>query len=286
VSRKSRTGEDAESSIVRALREQLRADEIVMTGVRLTDAREGDVEIDILVLFPDLGAAVIEVKGGAVRVENGQWTTGRRAHRRRINPIEQVRRGKHALRRYLDRQAEWQRPLLRTEWFIVLPQTQVTGDLGPEGHRDHVIGRDDLDGMRDRLRAVLFSPLNSEPIPAPGWEHDVITLLMRSSPSAAASGRRRSKHLIAVAAGVVAVAVGSLAIWGVAASRIDPGSPEGPSQGPPAVTGECHPDYDPCLPVQDDLDCSQVQTAVTVRSPDPYDLDRDGDGLGCEGGTG
>jgi hypothetical protein len=265
---------------VRALRGQLRTDEMLLSGVRITDPREGDVEVDIVVLFPDLGAAVVEVKGGDVRQVDGHWTTGGRTSRRRINPIEQARRAKHALRRYLDRQPEWQRPLLRTEWFVAMPQTEVTGDLGPEGQRDHLLGSGDLGAIRDRIRAVLFSPLNTDPIPTAGWEHDALTLLMRSSHSARVAPTRRGRGaLIPVAAVLAAVAVAApLAWWWSARGGDEPG------QGvPPAITGECHPDYEPCLPVKDDLNCGDVQMVVTVRSEDPYGLDRDGDGVACEG---
>jgi hypothetical protein len=48
----------------------------------------------------------------------------------------------------------------------------------------------------------------------------------------------------------------------------------------------CHASYDPCLPVADDLDCTDVRALglapVTVIGDDVYELDADGDGLGCE----
>lgn len=50
--------------------------------------------------------------------------------------------------------------------------------------------------------------------------------------------------------------------------------------------GNCHPSYSPCLPIVDDLDCTDVRAMgkapVTIKGPDVYRLDRDGDGLGCE----
>ena len=54
---------------------------------------------------------------------------------------------------------------------------------------------------------------------------------------------------------------------------------------------QCHPAYDPCLdPNASDYDCSggsgdgpKYMGPVTVKdSSDPYDLDRDGDGHGCD----
>lgn len=282
MSEVSRSGARAESRVVEALRAQLASDEILLTAVRITDEREGDVEIDVLVLFPDLGAAVVEVKGGHVRYEDGLWTTGRRSHRRRIRPVEQARRGKHALRRYLDRQQDWQHPLLRTEWFVAMPQTSVTGDLGPEGNRAHLLGRDDLPRLRERMRDVLASPLNRDPMPDAGWHDDALTLLLRSmttrtdcSPGRTSwpEGRRRTAAAVAVAA--VAVVALPFAWW--TASARDPE----PTQGTTA-TRDCHPDYEPCLPVREDLNCSDIRVSVTVRGSDPYDLDRDGDGSACE----
>ena len=49
----------------------------------------------------------------------------------------------------------------------------------------------------------------------------------------------------------------------------------------------CHPSYVPCLPIVDDLNCSDVDAMdaapVMVVGPDDYDLDADHDGVGCEG---
>lgn len=51
-------------------------------------------------------------------------------------------------------------------------------------------------------------------------------------------------------------------------------------------SGGCHPSYSPCLPVADDLDCADVRALgkapVRVLGSDPYRLDGDGDGFGCE----
>ncbi len=52
----------------------------------------------------------------------------------------------------------------------------------------------------------------------------------------------------------------------------------------------CTPGYSPCLPPASDYDCAggsgngpkYVYGSVRVMGPDPYDLDRDGDGVGCQ----
>jgi hypothetical protein len=63
-----------------------------------------------------------------------------------------------------------------------------------------------------------------------------------------------------------------------------------PEPEPEPDTTECHPSYDPCLdPNSSDYDCEggegdgrDYTGPVTVKGDDPYDLDRDGDGTGCD----
>ena len=56
-----------------------------------------------------------------------------------------------------------------------------------------------------------------------------------------------------------------------------------------SVAPDCTPGYDPCIPPGPDVDCAggtgngprYVTGPVYVTGSDPYDLDRDGDGVGC-----
>ncbi|MGW1739364.1 hypothetical protein ACWCPQ_11185 [Nocardia sp. NPDC001965] len=56
-----------------------------------------------------------------------------------------------------------------------------------------------------------------------------------------------------------------------------------------ATPAGCHASYDPCVPVTSDVDCEggsgngpAYTGRVRVIGPDEYDLDRDGNGIGCE----
>ncbi len=63
------------------------------------------------------------------------------------------------------------------------------------------------------------------------------------------------------------------------------GGGSGGASGGGASGPGCEPGYSPCLPVAGDLDCSDIPAAkkpVRVSGSDPYRLDGDGDGLGCE----
>jgi hypothetical protein len=62
-----------------------------------------------------------------------------------------------------------------------------------------------------------------------------------------------------------------------------------PPPPPPPPPNDCHPSYDPCVPIASDVDCQggsgdgPVYTGtVRVIGPDEYGLDDDGDGVGCE----
>ena len=71
---------------------------------------------------------------------------------------------------------------------------------------------------------------------------------------------------------------------GATTSRPEPiQKPAGGSSG----GGKCAPGYSPCLPVVGDLNCDQIPASkkpVKVTGSDPYNLDADGDGIGCESG--
>ena len=63
-------GSTAEETVWNALCDQLPEEATMVHGQRLT-GEDKDVEIDILVLWPGFGIAVIEVKGGRVSVDGG-----------------------------------------------------------------------------------------------------------------------------------------------------------------------------------------------------------------------
>ena len=55
-----------------------------------------------------------------------------------------------------------------------------------------------------------------------------------------------------------------------------------PQTEPQPATGNCMSGYTPCLPIVGDLDCGEIGHSVSVTGNDPYRLDADGDGVGCD----
>jgi micrococcal nuclease len=86
-------------------------------------------------------------------------------------------------------------------------------------------------------------------------------------------------------AGAQAVAKGQkVGVWGLV--RGAAATPK-PTKRPAAGGGSnCHPSYEPCLPITGDLDCADVRAMgfapIRVVGPDSYRLDSDHDGIGCE----
>jgi micrococcal nuclease len=72
------------------------------------------------------------------------------------------------------------------------------------------------------------------------------------------------------------------------APRGEPGREGAAAAAADAAAEGCHPAYDPCLPIVRDLNCPAVRAlgkapvTVKVRGVDPYHLDGDRDGIGCE----
>jgi hypothetical protein len=224
---RARRPNGAEHAVARALKAQLLPGEALLEGARFSDPRHGDVEVDFLVLFPDAGVAVIEVKGGAVSFADGQWLTQNKDRSRRIDPIRQARGAKHALRRYLDRQHEWHHGLVRSEWFVAMPDTVVVADIGPEARRELLLGENDMAELRTRIRQVLLSSLNRDAVPPDGWVDDAVSLLLRGDRSSTGvqvggsmrAPRRRAQVVAWATAAAVLVAsavlsLGANVTWG------------------------------------------------------------------------
>jgi endonuclease YncB( thermonuclease family) len=82
-------------------------------------------------------------------------------------------------------------------------------------------------------------------------------------------------------------------LWGACSSSSTGGSSSGTTGTTGSTSSSCHPDYVTCIPIKgdgsgngdaNDLDCPDIGKLVTLRhvGVDPYRLDADGDGYGCD----
>jgi len=194
--------DDSERIVVERLREQLGSDCVIMHGLRFTDSEYGDVEIDVLVLIPALGAIVIEVKGGFVSYRDGAFHQSGGGERI-ITPVDQARHGVYSLKRYLENRASWSRGALRAGWMVCFPYTPVNAGMGPEVPRNSVIGSNDLDSIAERVETQLERASIQTPLPARGWVDSAVQHLLSTGADPALVPARtlaRHQHVEAVTA--------------------------------------------------------------------------------------
>lgn len=151
-------GRQAERAVWEALREQLPDDAALFYAVRLT---EGDrhQEIDLLVAWPGVGIAAIEVTGRLTQGDTGtipRVTTGTIP---RVGPdtgiVEEVRSERHMLQRILE---ERRSPAARTRTvhMVALPHTPVpSGWEAPFLPRALVIDQAEMGKAAERIRAAI-----------------------------------------------------------------------------------------------------------------------------------
>jgi endonuclease YncB( thermonuclease family) len=88
-------------------------------------------------------------------------------------------------------------------------------------------------------------------------------------------------------AAYVAADAGTPNVCGFDPTAPAPSPVPAPTPQPP-TGGGCHPNYTPCLPQVGDLDCGEIaghlKPVRVIGGSDPYRLDADGDGRGCDAG--
>ena len=144
----------AERVVWEALRDQLPDDAALFHSVNLLD-REREQELDLLVAWPGVGLAVIEVKGGYVTRDADGWHQGSGAQRHRIDPVVQAQDGRHVLTRFLSsRGAEAVRA--RAAHLVAFPATPIPRTwTDPDCPRDLVIDSGELGGAAAVVRRAI-----------------------------------------------------------------------------------------------------------------------------------
>lgn len=169
---------ESEREAWKVLKGQLRDGDALIHGIRLTDPFDGDIEIDLLVMLPEIGAAVVEVKGGQITYAQGKVTQADAYGTREIKPFTRAMQQMHALRRYIENQPTWSRGHLRAAWLTCFPHTTVEGAMGPQGLREAIIGREDLPDAAEMIEKRLGNKHDTTRVPGSGWVEDVVELLL------------------------------------------------------------------------------------------------------------
>ncbi|MBM9459498.1 NERD domain-containing protein [Nocardioides sp. zg-536] len=144
----------AEREVWDLLRDQLGPDDVLLANVRLTN-EDKDHEADLVVLMPDFGALVLEIKGGSVWYDQGWIQKGAADEAHWIAPVAQARDAKYAIRTYVENQAVWgSRTRIRWAHGVVTPYSVFGDDFSvPELPRWALHDKGDLAHLVTRLRA-------------------------------------------------------------------------------------------------------------------------------------
>jgi hypothetical protein len=145
----------AERVVWEALRDQLPDDVALFHSVGLLEG-DREQELDLLVAWPGVGLAVVEVKGGHVTRDADGWHQESKGVRRKIgSPVLQVQDGRHVLTRYLQQRAP-AAAKSRTAHLIALPFTTVPASWeAPDCPRGMVVDRDDVRSAADRVKKAI-----------------------------------------------------------------------------------------------------------------------------------
>lgn len=142
---------EAEREVWERLRDTLPGDVLLLANVVLVD-EELDHEADLIVLFPDVGVVVVEVKGGAVHHDGDRWWQGNSSHQHTIDPVEQARRVKYAVKEYVEADPGWSRGTIAWAHAVVTPYSTFPEDFAlPECPRWSLHDRDDFQDLAHRL---------------------------------------------------------------------------------------------------------------------------------------
>lgn len=154
--------DDSTSEAERTLYEafsQLGDDWTVIQGASWFAKDMGTVgEIDFLIAHRKDGVLVMEVKGGHISVQNGNWTTTNRhgiTAKLKSDPCEQADRNRRELRTWLEASPitkGWHYAIFPA---VAFPDSQVSGNMRPDCPEEIVLDIRHLDNVEARLLAIF-----------------------------------------------------------------------------------------------------------------------------------
>lgn len=117
---------------------------------------QGDGEADFVVIAPDKGILILEVKGGGVEIKDGQWfTTNARGEKNKIrDPFDQAKDSKYALLGYIKETAPelTQYPIVHG---VVFPDITVDGYLTFNAPREILIDANELKSIDKSINRIF-----------------------------------------------------------------------------------------------------------------------------------
>lgn len=170
-------GQVAEKVVWEALKNSLPDDAVLAHSVQVRDgARE--FEIDLLVLWPRVGIAAIEVKGGQISVADGQWYQSDRSGKRPLkSPVVQSQGSTHAFKNWIEAQLG-SRLTSRFAYMVSFPYTDVPPDWEMAGcPRTLVLDRANTTFAAELVRAAIEREGGGSSPLAPAFMERIVRVL-------------------------------------------------------------------------------------------------------------
>jgi phosphoglycolate phosphatase-like HAD superfamily hydrolase len=148
-------GRTAERRVWEVLRDQLPDGAALLHSVAMIE-RATEHEADLVIAWPGVGIAVIEVKGGHISRDHGQWYQSSSGSTRAIkDPVVQAQDCKHVLHRLLVQHGS-QAAAARSAHLVAFPFTGIAPGWSYAGcTRDMILARSDLATAADRIRTAI-----------------------------------------------------------------------------------------------------------------------------------
>ena len=158
---------DSEKALFDALYASLSADDAILSNVRLTDAKEGDREIDLIALVHNLGVVIFETKGGNVSYNGDTFIQSDRHGSRKIDPHAQVLSNLYAFKAFL--RVRWPYGNVKTEWMFAFPYSHIGKMEIPGIPRERISDGRDLNDVMANLNIVMNFHSNKKPPVFANW---------------------------------------------------------------------------------------------------------------------
>lgn len=154
-----------ERKVLDVLLAQLGDADVVVAGQRVTDHLK-DHEIDFVVAIAGAGIVCLEVKGGEVWHDGTGWLQrSRNGHVKSIEPVQQVRQARYALRDFVEADPRWTQHRARWNHVVVLPNSELPQDFAlPDCPRWMVVDRTEIDTLGQKLREIALSQKTDLPL--------------------------------------------------------------------------------------------------------------------------
>jgi hypothetical protein len=147
----------AEQEVVKTFVEKLSKDWVVIPKVHITFKGQ-NAEIDVILVSRNRGVFFVEVKGGEISIDNGQWKSrDEKGDVHNIqNPIEQLVSAKHQLVKRLGKMNFSLNDLFIRDLVVLPKNTEVPRDgLGPGLPRESIFTKLDLEDPEAALARIV-----------------------------------------------------------------------------------------------------------------------------------